>query len=589
LALAKITIPDVAAGFSLQTDVNTRLQQIEDELNNKVLYRANPVGESNAITNDIDMGNKDLYNVKSLVASEILVNGVSIDGNFAASLAINSLYNADGSLRVSATSTGSTLSGVVELESDLNVAGNQEVTGTLDVTGAVGLASTLSVTGTVSSDTLKTSAVRATDDVFFTGLGTDGILRANTAAGVRTALGVSAAPVNRVLVTVAADLAGTLDSTKEYFLDGIVDMGSQSIEVPTGGLAINGYSTKVSKLISTEASYTLFTSPAGGSGDVNLRDTEIKITGTGSQVYNLVADTSAETIETVRITYQDCSSLGTVDNYSQILETSTIRDGGKPEFTLAGAWSGGYKIVTSVVRNLVNADYSVFKAGAAFVMASRFVTDMNIDLPALANFADFAQANFTIPSALQLTNCQFTRDGVQDGTDTNILPNITAAALASAWHDNVGLPDTYEGGQATLTTEAATTTDVDGVYKDLLGTYTFSDLAHFDSSGQGQLRNIGVSPQEYQVKGQFIIASTLAAVVGIRLAIWDDSASTYSYTLPQYRTINNQIGGVDVAYFTYFANISLNKDDFVKVEAARIGSTGTLTAKNDSFFVVEER
>ena len=32
---------------------------------------------------------------------------------------------------------------------------------------------------------------------------------------------------NRVIVTQASDLSGTLDSTVEYFIDGVVDMGSQ--------------------------------------------------------------------------------------------------------------------------------------------------------------------------------------------------------------------------------------------------------------------------------------------------------------------------------------------------------------------------
>ena len=64
--MAKITIPAVSGGFNLKTDVNTRLQQIEDELNNKVLYRDNPVGEANSLSNDIDMNNNDILNAKDV-------------------------------------------------------------------------------------------------------------------------------------------------------------------------------------------------------------------------------------------------------------------------------------------------------------------------------------------------------------------------------------------------------------------------------------------------------------------------------------------------------------------------------------------
>ena len=45
---------------------------------------------------------------------------------------------------------------------------------------------------------------------------------------------------NTIIVKQASDLSGTLDSTKVYLIDGIIDMGAQSIEVPSGGLTIIG-------------------------------------------------------------------------------------------------------------------------------------------------------------------------------------------------------------------------------------------------------------------------------------------------------------------------------------------------------------
>ena len=96
---------------------------------------------------------------------------------------------------------------------------------------------------------------------------------------------------NRVVVTEASDFAGTLDSTKQYFLDGIIDMGAQTIEVPAGGLNITGYTFDLSKLICSDAAYTLFTSPVTGSGNIIDRDFAIEVTGSGSQVYDLFGDT----------------------------------------------------------------------------------------------------------------------------------------------------------------------------------------------------------------------------------------------------------------------------------------------------------
>jgi hypothetical protein len=141
----------------------------------------------------------------------------------------------------------------------------------------------------------------------------------------------------RVIVSSASDLAGTLDSTKEYFLDGVIDMGSQSVEVPSGGLYISGYNFDTSKLTSAQSSYTMFTSPTGGSGNVVFKDFAIEVTGTGSQVYNLESDTGAEAFEVARINYNNCTSLGEIDNYRQGLEIGTGRFGGSPSLTLTGA------------------------------------------------------------------------------------------------------------------------------------------------------------------------------------------------------------------------------------------------------------
>jgi len=102
---------------------------------------------------------------------------------------------------------------------------------------------------------------------------------------LETLFNVSAS--NRVLVKTASDLAGTLDSTVEYFIDGIIDMGSQAIELPAGGLNFTGYNFNVSKLVSSASNYTMFTSPVGGSGDLLGKDYAIEVTGASSKVYDL--------------------------------------------------------------------------------------------------------------------------------------------------------------------------------------------------------------------------------------------------------------------------------------------------------------
>lgn len=394
---------------------------------------------------------------------------------------------------------------------------------------------------------------------------------------------------NRVLVTQASKLSGTLDSTKEYFIDGVVDMGTQQIEVPAGGLNLKGYNFDVSKLISSEDNYTMFTSPVGGSGNVLGQGYAIEVTGTSSQVYDLVSDTGFEAFEFSQVNYNDCTSLGTIDNYRQGFETGTGRFGGKPELTLAGTWIGGYFIESSIVRSLVDGAYRLFKAGAGFSMASRFRSNQNIDLPASASYTDFTPAQFTNPSTVQLDGMIISRDGVFNSSDSNILPNISHGDLPSSWKGNVGIPNTFEGGVSTVTVEAATTVSLVDTWYALAGTWSPTSLQHFDSPSNGQLRHLGDNPKEYKITSSLVIAGTSGHDISVRLGVWDDSASSFTNGIEQRRQINALAGSRDVAFFTIIGNTELDKNDYIFLEILNNTSGTNVTVELDSFFLIEGR
>ena len=397
---------------------------------------------------------------------------------------------------------------------------------------------------------------------------------------------------NRVVVTEAADLSGTLDPTKEYFIDGIVDMGSQSIELPAGGLSLTGYNFDVSKLTSSAAAYTMFTSPVGGSGNLIGKDYAIEVTGAGSKVYELVSNTGFDAFEFSRVNYNDCESLGSITNYRQGLEVGTGRFGGMPQLELIGTWVGGYFIDTSIIRNLDDGAYSLFKAGAGFSMASRFRSNMNLDLPASASFVDFAPANFVNPSTLQLMGAIVTRDGLFNASDTNITPNISESDLVSDWSGNNGMPNTFVGGSIGVTTELATANSGVGigVFLDLAATlWTASDLQHFDNPVDGQLRHLGNTPREFKVIAEMVLASGSNDEVVLRVLKWDDSASSFVTVLDQTRQINALVGGRDVAVFSININTTLDQNDYIKLQVANNTAAVDITAEVDSYFIVEAR
>ena len=397
-----------------------------------------------------------------------------------------------------------------------------------------------------------------------------------------------------VMVTQASDLAGTLSSTSIYIVDGIIDMGSQSIEIPSGGLTIKGFSFDVSKLISSAAGYSMFTSPVGGSGNFLGMDFAIEVTGTGSESFDLAADTGNEAIEFTRVNWNNCESRGTIDGYRQGLEVGCGQFGGKPSLILKNPWSGGYFIDTGIVRGLdAGMTGALYQAGASFTMASRFRSNQNIDLPASAAFLDFAPANFTSPSTLQLDGCLISRDGVVDASDSNITPNIAAADLESHWTDNTGLDNTFEGGETAVSVSATTTITTSAVFVDLAGTFTASGLQHFDSPAAGQLRHLGDSPINYSVAGQLILECDANNVVATKVVVWRDASSTFEDGKTSTRVVNNLQGTRNVAYLVVLDKITLNKNDYVKLQVANVSTAPTSTtdieAEVDSFFTVEKR
>jgi hypothetical protein len=366
-------------------------------------------------------------------------------------------------------------------------------------------------------------------------------------------------------------------------------MGSASIEVPSGGISITGLTFDVSKLISSVAGYTMFTKPAGGSGNVLGKDYAVEVTGTGSQVYNLRGATGNEAFEFARINYNDCTSLGTIDNYRQGLESGTGRFGGTPELTLEGTWLGGYFIETSIVRGLTDGAYSLYKAGASFSMTSRFRSNQNIDLNTTVAFFDFSPANFVNPSTVQLDGCIVTRNGVQDATDTTIIPNMPKGDLVASFKNNVGVPNTFVGGNLAVTAEVTTNVVADSTFYDLAATWTAGDLQHFDSPSNGQLRHIGTSPREYKFTGDLTLVSSSNNELEIKVRKWDDSASAFVNGFTQRRQVNSFVGSRDVAFFNISTAIELDQNDYIILQVANNTGANDVTVELDSFFVIEER
>lgn len=223
------------------------------------------------------------------------------------------------------------------------------------------------------------------------------------------------------------------------------------------------------------------------------------------------------------------------------------------------------------------------------MFSGRFITDINCDLGNTAAFLDFSPSNFSNPSALKIRNASFTRSGVIDSSDTTIIPNILNSDLESYWKDNDGIRNTHVGGALTVSSTSVTTVSATSTYYDIAGTWTASDLQHFDESANGRLRNLGNTPVEFRVDAILSIDGTANDVLKVNIRKYDSSSATFSDIYQQERKVNNLAGSRDVAQFVIIANVLLNINDYVILQVSNETSTDNVTAEIDSFFVVSER
>lgn len=387
------------------------------------------------------------------------------------------------------------------------------------------------------------------------------------------------------IVKQASDLSGTLDSTITYFIDGIVDMGSQSIEVPAGGLSISGATFSVSQLISSAGAYTMFTSPVGGSGNLVLKDLAVSTSGAGSSVFGLTDTNGLSAIEIKVVNFNDCTSLGYLDGYRQGLESGTGRFGGTPELEFRNTWIGGYRTETTIARAM-GSFTSLFKAGAGFTFDGRVILGMNCDLPISGAFCDFAPANITNDESLEIANARVTRNGVLDSSDTTTHPNIDHTNVKSLWSNNTGIPNTTKYIKASVITEVETTISTINTYYPLLGTFNVETSSHLSMPSNGEFELLSGNGS-YQIVGDLVIAGGTNDVLNMRVTKSTDGGITYPEEITHIRRqVNALVGGRDVAFFPLNLIATLRDGDRVRLEIENQSGVTNVTAEIDSYFII---
>lgn len=393
-------------------------------------------------------------------------------------------------------------------------------------------------------------------------------------------------PSKIVYIRDHSDFSPALRSDVVYFIDGAVDMGSQSIEVPSGGLYLSGHNFDVSRLFSSAENYTMFTSPVGGSGNILGADLTLTTSGSNSSLWGIKGATGDEAIEFDKVNFNNCTSLGFIDNYRQYLEVGSGRFGGTPVLEFRGVWNGA-RISTSIVRGVSDLS-ALFKAGAGLTFSGRFITDINCDLPAIGALVDFSESEILGDESLLLQGAFVTRQGTINPQDAGITPNISAESVKSNWKSNTGLPNTNKYFKSVVTSQVETVVSAVDTYYPLLGTFIVEKAVHFNQPANGEsecLTGIG----DFIITGDLSIQGTANDVIDIRVTKSTDGGVTFPDELNHItRTINNLVGPNDVAFFPINFIANLSKGDRVRVEVENKTSANNVTATIDSFIIIAE-
>ncbi len=327
---------------------------------------------------------------------------------------------------------------------------------------------------------------------------------------------------NTIFVTEAYQLLD-IDSSKNYMLDGVIDMAGQSIPVPSGGLSISGLNgaRDTAKLIDSTDNATLFTTPEGSySGNIVMESMSVEVTGTGSKVFDLDNAENSGAIDVTGVNFNNCTSMGELTDYRQLFFSACGFINPVDGLTLNGTWSG---LVATDSIALGSSAFTLFKEGSGLTFSGSIRSNLNfLIVNAASVLMDFQESNILADEGVLLNGFRTTAD--------DAMPNLPGSSVKVKYSDCRGIRNTYIGGQWVMTTPAATPASSPAAntkYK-ILGDVTYSDLQWFsDGGGENSMEYLSSDPVEVEIKGVFTATGTNGDQINLWIRQWDASASQY--------------------------------------------------------------
>lgn len=366
-------------------------------------------------------------------------------------------------------------------------------------------------------------------------------------------------------------------------MDGLIDVGSNSLEISSGGAsiaALNG-ARDVAGLVSSANNHTMFVSPSGSySGDVVIENITLTTSGTNSKIFDLDNDENGNALDILGINFLNCTSLGNLDNYRQLLFNNIgfifIDDG----LTFNGTWSGGVAVLSSIVIQFPAA--TLLKEGTGLVFQGSVRSDINfLSTNASSVLMDFQESNITPDGGLSLTNVRTTA--------TNAMPNLPGSSVKARYSGCQGIRNTYIGGQYQITTEATTTISAVDTPVKVAGTTTYADLQHFESNGNNSIRYIADQSIEVALQGNISISGGSNDQINLFFRHWDDSASAYIDLPKSAATLNGGLLGTRAEGITILGYTIMEENDRIEVWVENISDSSNVLALEGGLISVSER
>ncbi len=252
---------------------------------------------------------------------------------------------------------------------------------------------------------------------------------------------------NEMVIRSKVDIMNkSLDVNSNYLIDGKLTLGSgEFIIVPPGGnLTINGYGLELSTIEKNVPGESIFISPVGGSGGLQMDAIKFIMGTPTTSCFDLTDESGFNAVECVKVNFEGSGRIGTLSGYRQGLWSNIglFELSGGLKFN--GPWRGGLVTDKVIARNLSGTSGVMFEEGAGLTFDSRFSFDGNIDIPTGWAVADFNDSNFTNAKTFQIKNAVITRAGVYNENDTGYFPNISEEDRASDWTGNVGVKNSSD-------------------------------------------------------------------------------------------------------------------------------------------------